>query len=137
MSLPPLPHRCKFPCTAFNRADAWPHNVALWSSFMDASCVKGLSATPWACMLSNYSFPFIEVESYAVEAQTDQVVLTSHDDIPQQWVTLPPEQDYLGQWRDNMTIVSIQSYSCARERAASVWFTLVRRAHGMLQRACT
>ena len=52
---------------------AWPVTVALWQAFADESCVQGRTADPWACMLANYSFPYISTPSFAVEAQTDQV----------------------------------------------------------------
>jgi hypothetical protein len=55
-------------------------------------------------MLANYSFPYIAVESFAVEAQTDQVVLVDHDWIPQAYVTEAPEQAYLAEWHANMTV---------------------------------
>lgn len=38
-----------------------------------------------------------------MEAQTDQVVLTAHDWIPQEWVMEAPEQAYLAAWAANMT----------------------------------
>lgn len=45
-----------------------------WQSFMDQSCCKALKKTPWACMLANYSLPYISSSSFIVEAQTDQTV---------------------------------------------------------------
>ena len=54
-------------------------------------------------MLSNYSLPFIAVESFATEAQSDQVVLEDHDWIPGAYIREAPEQAYLAAWRDNMT----------------------------------
>lgn len=55
------------------REQAWPGHVALWSSYADESCVAALSDTPYACMLANYSYPYIAADSFAIEAQTDQV----------------------------------------------------------------
>ena len=51
---------------------AFPKTYALWQSFVDEGCAAALASTPWACMLSNYSFPYITSESYAIEAQSDQ-----------------------------------------------------------------
>jgi len=86
------------------RPAAWPVTYALWNAYVDEDCAKDLASTPWACMLSNNSFPYITSESFAVEAQTDQVVLVDHDWVPQDYVTLPPEQAYLTEWHNNMTI---------------------------------
>jgi hypothetical protein len=86
------------------RPAAWPVTYALWNAFADESCVAAMASTPWVCMLSNYSYPYIESEAFVVEAQTDQVVLLDHDWVPSQYVTLPPEQAYLAEWHANMTV---------------------------------
>ncbi len=85
------------------RPEAWPTTYALWQSFVDRNCLRALADTPWACLLANYSFPYIQQESYVVEAQTDEVVLVAHDWVPQDFVMLPPEQAYLAEWANNMT----------------------------------
>jgi hypothetical protein len=75
----------------------------LWSSHVDATCQRGLAATPWLCLLANNSFPFIASAAFAIEALTDKVVILDHDSIPQEYITLPPEAAYVAQWRGNMT----------------------------------
>jgi O-palmitoleoyl-L-serine hydrolase len=87
------------------RPPAWPVTYALWDAFADESCVAGRPGDPWACMLANYSFPWVSTPSFVVEAQTDQVVLTDHDWVPAGYVSAAPEQAYLAAWRDNMTQV--------------------------------
>jgi hypothetical protein len=84
--------------------DAWPGHYALWSSYVDRNCLNGLSTAPWACMLANYSFPYISTPSFAIEAQTDEVVLTAHDWVPADYRNDPPEFAYMGEWKNNMTI---------------------------------
>lgn len=37
-------------------------------------------------MLSNVSLPFIESDAFVVQAQTDQVVLTGHDNWPESYM---------------------------------------------------
>lgn len=39
-----------------------------------------------ACMLSNNSFPYIQSDSFIVQSQTDQTVLTGHDNFPQDYM---------------------------------------------------
>ena len=65
------------------REAAWPGIVALWDAYIDPACARGLGARSYACMLSNYSRPYVTLESFVAEAQTDQVQLTSHDWVPQ------------------------------------------------------
>jgi hypothetical protein len=86
------------------RPAAWPQHLALWQSYVNEDCAAALSATPWACLLANYSFPYVKSASFVVEAQTDQVVATSHDCIPQAYHQLAPEAAYLTQWAANMSI---------------------------------
>lgn len=82
---------------------AWPATYALWAAFVDEDCAAGLRSTPWACLLSNYSFPYVSSGSFAVEAQTDQVVLTAHDWLPPQYIAQPPEAAYMAAWAANMS----------------------------------
>lgn len=85
------------------RPQAWPQHYALWQSFADESCVAARTADPWACMLANYSYPYISSEAFVVEAQTDQVVLEDHDWLPGEWRTEAPEHAYMQAWSLNMT----------------------------------
>lgn len=89
------------------RESAFPSTYTLYDAFVDQTCKrayehKGESAG--ACMLSNNSFPFIESESFVVQAQTDQVVLTGHDCWPESYMYEPEEQAFMTQWHNNMTV---------------------------------
>jgi hypothetical protein len=77
---------------------------ALWGSFVDADCAKAL-ADPSACLLANYSFPYISAEAFVAEAQTDQVVLEAHDDFPSgaPFPVGSPQEEYMAEWAGNMT----------------------------------
>ena len=57
-----------------------------------------------ACMLGNNTFPYIESESFVIQAQTDQVVLTGHDCWPQDHMYEAEEQVFMEQWHHNMTV---------------------------------
>lgn len=85
------------------REAAWPSNVALWQSFIDPFCAAGLGARSYACMLSNYSFPFVRAGAFITEAQTDQVQLEAHDWLPGPDHQDAPERAYMQAWSDNMT----------------------------------
>ena len=85
------------------REAAWPSNVALWQSYIDPACAAGLGARSYACMLSNYSWPFVNADAFITEAQTDQVQLEAHDWLPGPDHQDAPERAYMAAWRDNMT----------------------------------
>jgi O-palmitoleoyl-L-serine hydrolase len=85
------------------RPQAWPRTYQLWQSFADESCVAAIPSTPWACLLSNYSHPYVSTPAFIFEAQTDEVVTTAHDWLPYDYRHYPPEQAYLGEWQANMT----------------------------------
>ena len=55
-------------------------------------------------MLANISFPYIEADSYAIQAQTDQRVLTGHDCFPQDYMFEAPEQQFMRDWSQNMSV---------------------------------
>lgn len=86
------------------RPAAWPQHYALWSSFVDEDCKAANPANPGFCILSNNSFPYVKSETFAIEAQTDEVVLTAHDGIPAAYITQPPEYAFLQEWHANMTV---------------------------------
>jgi len=82
--------------------EAWPKHVQLWQSHVDEHCARALGDRAWACMLSNYSRPYIQVPVFVSEAQTDLVQITKHDDIPDSgWNT--DIWAYLHAWAGNMT----------------------------------
>lgn len=83
--------------------ESWPHLITLWNSTSDASCLESLRDTPWACMLANYSFPYISSAAFITESLSDYVVLLYHDDIPVSYVRQPPELAYVQSWTHNMT----------------------------------
>lgn len=88
------------------RPQAWPATYKLWQSYADEDCVQDKQKTtgdPWACLLSNYSRPYVSSPAFIAEAQTDEVVTTAHDWLPFSYRHSPPEQAYLGQWQANMT----------------------------------
>ena len=55
-------------------------------------------------MLANNSFPYVQVDSYIVQSQTDSVVLSGHDQLPTQYITEQPEAEFMKEWHENMTI---------------------------------
>jgi len=85
------------------REPAWPGNIALWDSYIDPSCAAGLGDRAYACMLSNYSLPYIKTAAFVTEAQTDQVQLEAHDWLPDADHQDAPERAYMAQWSANMT----------------------------------
>jgi hypothetical protein len=85
------------------REPAWPGNVALWQSYIDPACGAGLGARSYACMLSNYSFPYVRAKAFITEAQTDQVQLEAHDWLPGPDHQDAPERAYMAAWSANMT----------------------------------
>ena len=89
------------------RPAAWPQHYALWQSFVDADCAAAHAADPSFCLLANNSFPFVTSESFAIQAQTDQVVLTAHDWLPQAYIGEAPERAYMEEWHQNMTAVAL------------------------------
>lgn len=95
------------------REAAWPNNTALWGSYIDGACAAGLGARSYACMLSNYSFPFIKASAFITEAQTDQVQLEAHDWLPGPDHQDAPERAYMAAWRDNMTQALAQTAPAA------------------------
>ena len=85
------------------RKEAWPSHYKLWNSFVNKECALNMS--PSYCILANNSFPFVTVESFIIEAQTDKVVLTAHD-----WVPLDQDphwsseiKSYFEAWSYNMS----------------------------------
>eukprot|EP00041_Stephanoeca_diplocostata_P007467 m.106215 g.106215 ORF g.106215 m.106215 type:complete len:386 (+) comp16890_c0_seq1:32-1189(+) len=91
------------------RGPAWPAHVQLWGSFLPKACVAGRTSANQdtaACMLSNYSAPFVKAPLFVIEAQTDKVQLTDHDWVPESGVENKDKEvlSYLMQWHDNQTI---------------------------------
>ena len=79
----------------------------LYDAYVDTSCkehYESLNENPSACMLANNSIPFIESDSYAIQAQTDQTVLTGHDCWPQDYMFEAPEQQFMNDFSKNMSI---------------------------------
>lgn len=78
----------------------------LYQPFLDADCAAAYAAqgaSPSPCMLGNSSQGFVHSPVFVIEAQTDQVQLIDHDDLPPQYVSLPQEQAYIREWTENMT----------------------------------
>eukprot|EP01034_Spumella_vulgaris_P025065 gene25065-31475_t len=103
------------------RQAAFDANYKLYDAFVDESCkeayeAKGQSAG--ACMASNNSLPFIDVDSFVVQSQTDQTVLTGHDCWPESYMHDAEEQAFMTQWHNNMTValeplMKVDAQECA------------------------
>jgi len=79
---------------------------SLYRPYLNEDCVAAYTAmglSPSPCMLGNYSQLYVKSDMFVTEAQTDSVQLEDHDDIPGEYVHLPPEQEYLAAWKANMT----------------------------------
>lgn len=79
----------------------------LYQPFLNADCAAAHAArgaSPAPCMLSNYSHPYVRSAVFVTEAQTDQVQLLDHDDVPPANVHQPEELAYIGQWAANMSV---------------------------------
>jgi hypothetical protein len=82
----------------------WRALHALYASYVDEDCGAAHASDPSFCMLANNSLPFISSSVFVTEAQTDQVVLLDHDDVPAQWLQQPQELAYLREWAGNMSV---------------------------------
>lgn len=84
---------------------AWPQHYSLWKSFVDEDCRRALGSRAYACSLANYSYPYVESETFVVESQTDKVVIDYHDWVPasQDPNWSPEVRAYLQDWKANMT----------------------------------
>ena len=105
------------------RESAMKATVGLWNAYLDPTCTQGLGSMGFSCIFANYSYKFVdpEVRIFAAQAQSDRVVLEDHDNIPDKYVSLAPEQAYLVEWRNNMTIALSQ---------------LTQAGHGIFNPAC-
>jgi hypothetical protein len=93
-------------CADF-RTDAWPINYDLYNAYVDQSCKEAFVSQglhPGACMLSNNSFPYIESPSFAIQAQTDQTVLTCHDQFPDEYKMEDEEQVFMKAFAKNISV---------------------------------
>lgn len=108
----------------------------LYDAFVDESCKvffeeQGLSGAP--CMLSNNSMPFIESEGFVVQAMTDQVVLTGHDNWPEEYMYEEAEQEYLMEWSTNMSVALQPLMAIAADGDTEA---AVGPRHGVFAAAC-
>jgi ribosome maturation protein SDO1 len=88
------------------RKDGIENAYKLYNAYVDETCkieYESYNLDPAACMLSNNSFPFIESDSYVIQAQTDQVVLTGHDCFPQDYMFEDEEQSFMYEFSSNMS----------------------------------
>lgn len=89
------------------RAEAFPKTYDLYQAFVDRDCrhfMQSHQRSPGECMLSNNSMPFIQSDSFIIQALTDQTVLTGHDCWPQDHMYEAPEQAFMMDWYKNMTV---------------------------------
>ena len=97
---------------------------ALYNAKVVSGCATAYASDPSPCMLGNYSFPYINADIFASEAQSDAVVLSAHDNINAADRYLPPEYAYLTQWALNMSI------------ALSPLLSINNLQHGVFTPAC-
>tara|TARA_A100001015_G_scaffold293308_1_gene369754 strand:+ start:920 stop:2053 length:1134 start_codon:yes stop_codon:yes gene_type:complete len=96
------------------RQDGIMNMYNLYQAYVDESCKEAaimmMSSSssnlyhPSACMMANYSLPYIESNIFAVQSQTDKVVLTGHDCFPDEYKMESEEQDFMKIWYQNMSI---------------------------------
>lgn len=118
------------------RQEAWPTTYKLYNAFVDEDCRKAQEAkgqSPGACMLSNNSLSYIASDAFVIQALTDQVVLTGHDNWPEAHMYDPPEQAFMQQWYENMT-VALQPLLTDHNQSPKKSFLPARR--GVFGAAC-
>ena len=86
------------------RIDGIANMYNLYEAHVDESCREALAPSDFACMMANYSLPYIEADVFAVQSQTDKVVLTGHDCFPDDYKMEAEEQDFMKIWYQNMSI---------------------------------
>ena len=88
-------------------ADGMVNLYELHQSYVDESCAKAMKSSnihPSACMMANYSLPYLKSDIFAVQSLTDKVVLTGHDCLPDDYKMEQEEQDFMKLWYQNMSI---------------------------------
>ena len=101
------------------REAAWPATYELYDAVVDRDCKEAMEAmgeSPGGCMILNVSYPYIQSDSFIVQSQTDQVVLTGHDNWPQDYMFEAPEQAFMKEWHANMTLALAPLMAPERER---------------------
>jgi hypothetical protein len=83
---------------------SWPRLYTLWNATVDETCKTFLHETPWACMLANYSMPYINSGMFIVQSQTDNLVLLGHNGVPLTLQPKKPVYQYITEWSTNMSI---------------------------------
>lgn len=84
----------------------WENAYHLYNAYVDESCkaaYEEASLSPFPCMLSSNSQPYVSSDVYVVQSQTDSVVLRYHDNWPEAHMSEEPEQAYMHDWHLNMT----------------------------------
>ena len=85
------------------RESAWPSHVRLWDSYMNKRCLKANKAHRWACMLANYSYPYVVTPVFIAEALTDSLQLDAHNQLPAADEWGPLAQAYIKEFSANMS----------------------------------
>lgn len=105
----------------------------LYDAYVDLSCkehYESISKNPSACMLANNSIPFIESDAYAIQAQTDQTVLTGHDCWPQDYMFEAAEQQFMNDFSKNMSVGLNPLMSSDDSRRKTGAFSVACYIHG-------
>jgi hypothetical protein len=63
---------------------------ALWNAAVPERCAAARPQDPWACIFSVASYPTMQTPFFAVQAQTDAIVVSLHAGLPEVWN--PPSQ---------------------------------------------
>lgn len=82
------------------------YSYKLYDSFVDNTCKEAMLASgksPSGCMIANISIDYVETDIFAIQSQSDKVVLEYHDNFPGDYKMEPPEQEWMSEWSANMS----------------------------------
>ena len=97
------------PCSGFSNflEPGWENMYTLYDAYVTESCKAYMLENDLpvsGCMIANISLPFVESDVYAIQAQTDQVVLEDHDCFPGDHRYESDELAFLNIFHGNMTV---------------------------------
>jgi hypothetical protein len=101
------PRSMKFNFLSDFRESGIQSTYTLYNSYVDESCraayeSRGQSAA--ACLLSNYSLPYIDAELFVVQSLTDRAILTGHDHWNEKYIDKAEERSFMRELQDNMSV---------------------------------